>query len=649
MRHVRTFAAGAMIAALGLGLAACNRETPHQTYTAQQFYETTSFSLASGDGYAFSSDGANILISSDATGVYNAYALPAAGGDPSALTNSTTTATYAVTYFPNDGRILYSTDGGGDELTHIYLRTEDGQTRDLTPGERVKAAFAGWRSDGAVFYVTTNERNPQAFDLYSYDATTYQRTLVYQNNEGYHLNDISSDGRWVALVQDINSANNNIHLVDLNATGVARRPRLISEHAGNIEHGIYTFTPDNSALVYGTDEHGEFTQAWTYNLSTGAKASLITADWDVMNVSFSRSGRYRVSSINADASTQLTITDTQSNATVAVSGLPEGDITQVRFNRDETQIAVLVASDTSPSNVFIADLAGGEARRLTNALNPAIDENMLVTATVERFASYDGLQIPGILYCPRTATAENRAPAIVLVHGGPGGQSRRGYSAQVQHLVNHGYAVYAINNRGSSGYGKTFYHLDDRRHGDVDLQDVVASRAFLASQDWVDGDKVAIMGGSYGGYMVAAALAFQPDAFNVGVNIFGVTNWPRTLTSIPPWWAAQRQALYDELGDPATDAERLRAISPLFHASNINKPLLVVQGANDPRVLQVESDEIVAAVRANNVPVEYIVFPDEGHGFQRRDNRVTASEAYLAFLNQYLKGETPAAAPASGS
>lgn len=647
MRHVRTLAAGAIIAALGFGLAACNRETPHQTYTAQQFYETTSFSLASGDGYVFSSDGANILISSDATGVYNAYALPAAGSDPSALTNSTTTATYAVSYFPNDGRILYSTDGGGDELTHIYLRTEDGQTRDLTPGERVKAGFAGWRSDGAVFYVTTNERNPQAFDLYAYDATTYARTLIYQNNEGYHLNDISSDGRWVSLVQDINSANNNIHIVDLNATGAARRPRLISEHTGNIEHSTYTFTPDNSALVYGTDEHGEFTQAWTYNLSTGAKAALITADWDVMGVSFSRSGRYRVSSVNADASTQLTITDTQTNAAVAVSGLPEGDITQVRFNRDETQIAVLVASDTSPANVFVADLAGGEARRLTNALNPAIDENMLVTATVERFASYDGLQIPGILYRPRTATAENRVPAIVLVHGGPGGQSRRGYSAQIQHLVNHGYAVYAINNRGSSGYGKTFYHLDDRRHGDVDLRDVVASRAFLASQDWVDGDKVAIMGGSYGGYMVAAALAFQPDAFNVGINIFGVTNWPRTLVSVPPWWAAQRQSLYDELGDPATDGERLRAISPLFHASNITKPLLVVQGANDPRVLQVESDELVAAVRANNVPVEYIVFPDEGHGFQRRENRVTASEAYLSFLNQYLKGEAPAAAPAT--
>ena len=206
----------------------------------------------------------------------------------------------------------------------------------------------------------------------------------------------------------------------------------------------------------------------------------------------------------------------------------------------------------------------------------------------------------------------------------------------VQHLVNHGYAVYAINNRGSSGYGKTFFHMDDRRHGDVDLKDVVAARDWLAGQDWIS-DRVAVMGGSYGGYITAAALAFHPEVFDAGINIFGVTNWTRTLQSIPAWWGAQRTALFDEMGDPATDAERHRAISPLFHASNIRRPMLVVQGANDPRVLQVESDEIVAAVRANNVPVDYLLFPDEGHGFQRRENNISASEAYVRFLNQHLR------------
>jgi dipeptidyl aminopeptidase/acylaminoacyl peptidase len=294
--------------------------------------------------------------------------------------------------------------------------------------------------------------------------------------------------------------------------------------------------------------------------------------------------------------------------------------------------------------VFVADLATGEAKRLTTALNPAIDETQLVEATVVRYPSFDGLEIPSILYKPKGASAANPAPALVYVHGGPGGQTRRGYSAQIQHLVNHGYAVLGANNRGSSGYGKTFFHMDDRKHGEVDLQDIVRGRAYLETLDWVDKGHIGVMGGSYGGYMVAAALAFEPDAFDVGVNIFGVTNWSRTLASIPAWWGAQRKSLYDEMGDPATDAERHQRISPLFHAANIKKPLLVVQGANDPRVLQVESDELVAAVKANNVPVEYVIFPDEGHGFQRKENRITASDAFVAFLDTYLKAQpaTPA-------
>jgi dipeptidyl aminopeptidase/acylaminoacyl peptidase len=302
-------------------------------------------------------------------------------------------------------------------------------------------------------------------------------------------------------------------------------------------------------------------------------------------------------------------------------------------------IAFTVVSDTSPADVFVAELQSGQARRLTKALNPAIDERQLVEAEVVRFNSYDGLEIPGILYKPQEASSSNPVPAIVFVHGGPGDQSRRGYSAMIQHLVNHGYAVYLINNRGSSGYGKTFFHLDDKKHGDVDLKDVIASKGYLQSLDWVDDRKMAILGGSYGGYMVAAALAFAPEEFDVGINIFGVTNWVRTLQSIPPYWASFRESLYDELGDPATDAERHRRISPLFHAKNIVRPMLVVQGKNDPRVLQVESDEIVAAVRSNNVPVEYVVFPDEGHGFLRKQNRITASEAYLRFLERYLRGK----------
>jgi dipeptidyl aminopeptidase/acylaminoacyl peptidase len=246
--------------------------------------------------------------------------------------------------------------------------------------------------------------------------------------------------------------------------------------------------------------------------------------------------------------------------------------------------------------------------------------------------------VPGLLYVPHTAAPGTNLPALVWVHGGPGGQTRLGYSGFIQYLVNHGYVVYAINNRGSSGYGKTFFQADDRRHGDADLRDCVASKQMLIDLGVVDPAKIGILGGSYGGYMVLAALAFQPREFAVGVNLFGVANWVRTLQSIPAWWESFRNALYKELGNPDTDREYLKKISPLFHADKIERPLLVLQGANDPRVLQVESDEIVAAARKRGTPVEYIVFPDEGHGFVKKANQEKGYKAVLDFLDRYLKG-----------
>lgn len=604
-------------------------------YDAATFHETTSFGMASGGGHAFSSTDGRILISSDETGVFNAYAVDPATGEREQLTTSETNATFALSWFPEDDRILVTADGGGDELSHIYLREEDGRLVDLTPGENLRAMFLGWSPDGSDMWVATNERDAASFDIYEIDTVAFEAGVVFQNDDSLQIGSVSPDGRWLSLVRNRTSADSDILLLDLSAPGAT--PQLITEHEGNIAYGDYTFTPESDALVYATNEHGEFNQAWTYNLSTGETAPLIEADWDVSFVSYSPSGRYRVHGINADASTEVTILDRETGEALPLPDLPAGELRSVRFSRDEGQVAFLINSSTSPSNLHLVDLAEQAHSQLTNALNPAISQDEMVDATVVRFESFDGLEIPGIMYRPHTANADNPVPALVWVHGGPGGQSRVGYSATIQHLVNHGYAVYAANNRGSSGYGKTFFHMDDRRHGEEDLRDIVAAGHYLRSLDWVADDQVGVIGGSYGGYITAAALAFHPEEFEVGINIFGVTNWVRTLESIPPWWESFREALYDEMGDPAVDGERHRAISPLFHTENIVRPMLVVQGANDPRVLQVESDEIVEAVRANGVPVEYVLFPDEGHGFRRRANRITASEAYLTFLEEHLR------------
>ncbi len=630
----------AVLSALLLCSSGCASETPTvPMYDAKTFYETTSFG-----GASFSHDESSLLVSSDASGVFNVYRQPIAGGEPVQLTKSETSAVFGESWFPNDDRFLYTGDQGGNELDHLYVQEVDGSTKDLTPGEKLKASFLSWSGDKKTFWVQTNERDPRYFDLYRYNTDGYERTLVLENNEGWVGPEISRDGRWIALGKVRNNADSDIYLWDSQSPDTP--PRHITPHDGDVQNSVFTFTPDNRELYYQTNRSGEFAQAWTYDLGSGESRPVVQADWDVAFVYFSENGKYRVTGINQDARTKVSILDTASGKELELSGLPDGDLRGVTFSPSETKLALYVNSSTSPSDLYVHDLGGGTPRQLTHSLNPAIQPEHLVEAEVIRFKSYDGLEIPAIQYRPHTATESSKVPGLVWVHGGPGGQSRRGYDATIQHLVNHGYAVLAVNNRGSSGYGKSFFHMDDLKHGDVDLKDCVAARKYLEGLDWIDGSKVGIIGGSYGGYMVAAALAFEPEAFDVGIDIFGVTNWVRTLKSIPPWWTATRDGLYAELGDPAKEEERLTRISPLFHAANIKRPLLVVQGANDPRVLQAESDELVAAVKNNGVPVEYVVFPDEGHGFVNKANRITASQKYVEFLDRYLKGEngkTPAA------
>ena len=606
-------------------------------YSAAAFHNTTSHS-----GASFSADESRLLISSDVSGVWGVYSVPVSGGEPEQLTDSAGPV-FAQSYFPDDDRFLYTGDQGGNELNHLYVGSEDGEAAppggvDLTPGDNVRASFAGWRGDGGAFFVQTNERTPFAMDLYRYDvppagAPDFERELVFENDGAFSLGDVSDDGRWLGLDRLNSNFDSDVYAYDLEADRLVHA----SSHEGEVEHRSGGFTPDSTQLHYSTTEHGEYAQVWSYDLEKGTRELVLEADWDVFYVSYSETGRYRVSAINEDASTSVEVFDTRNDAPVELPELPAGDIAGVRFSASDRLMAFYLSSDRAPSDLYVYDLdQGGEARRLTQSLNPEIDVDDLVTTEVVRYPSFDGLEIPAILWRPHGASAENPAPALVWVHGGPGGQTRRNYSATIQHLVNQGYVVLGVNNRGSSGYGKSFFHMDDKLHGEVDLQDCVWARTWLKSQDWVDGSRIGIIGGSYGGYMVAAALAFEPEVFDVGVDIFGVTNWIRTLESTPPWWQAQKVALLGELGDPATERERLHRISPLFHASNIVRPLLVIQGANDPRVLQVESDELVEAVRANGVPVEYVLFPDEGHGFRNRVNRIEASERYAAFLEQHL-------------
>ncbi len=607
--------------------AAAKAPKPAKRYTIEQFMATVNIG-----GASFSADESRILFHSNESGIFNVYAMPVGGGKPVQLTNSKTDSHYAVGYFPGDDRFLYTRDQAGNELNHLYVRELDGSERDLTPGDKLKARFMGWSGDDSAFYAATNERDPKFFDLYRYDTRTYARTLVFKNEAGWEVADVSRDGRWLALAKVNTTADSDVHLADLKSGEI----RHITKHSGVAQYAPQDFTPDSRELLMTSNDGGEFSRVIAYDLASGATREVEKADWDVAYTAFSKDGRHRVTGINADASIALRLY--RDGKPIALPRLPGGEVRGVAFSRSGRRMAFYVNGDRSPNNLFVADVGSSAApRQLTQSLSKDIDPAELVDASIVRFRSFDGLVIPSVYLVPKEASPTHKVPAIVWVHGGPGGQTMRGYSALMQYFVNNGYAVLGINNRGSSGYGKSFFTADDGRHGREPLWDCIEAKTFLAGTGVIDPERIGIVGGSYGGYMVLSAMAFRPEAFKVGINIFGVSNWLRTLESIPPYWESFRQALYQEVGDPVKDRERLMATSPLFHAHEIRKPLMVIQGANDPRVIKPESDDIVAAVKKNGVPVDYLVFDDEGHGFSKKKNTLEANRRMVEFLDKYLK------------
>ena len=608
-------------------------------YSVSDFFANKSFA-----GASFSPDRQKVLVGSNSSGIWNAYAVPVAGGDLEPLTSSTTNSIFPISYFPNDGRILYSSDQGGNERSHIYVRAADGSVTDVTPGTKHVAQFLGWAGDDKSFFITTNERDQRFFDIYEVKTDGFAKSLVYRNTDGYNIADVSRDKRYVALAKSYTTSDQDIFVHDLEKNSATN----ITKHTGTVNNSPAEFSPDGTKLLFVSDSGREFASLRSYDLIDGTKKTVYEQNWDITGASFSKSGKYLIVGVNEDSKFAARVLDAATLQPIAMPGMPTGLVRGVSIAPNDSLIAFYASDGSVPNELYVGAI-GAAPRRLTNALDAKMKREDLVVPQVVRFKSYDSLDVPGVLYKPHQASPDAKAPAMVLVHGGPGGQAQVGYFALTQALANRGYVVFDINNRGSSGYGKTFYAADDRKHGEADLGDVVAAKRLLASLGYVDTTKIGIIGGSYGGYMTLAALTLQPDAFKVGVDLFGISNWSRTLNNMPPYWASFREALLKEMGDPKTDSARLHRISPLFNADKIKVPLMVLQGANDPRVLQVESDEIVAAARKNGVPVEYVVFPDEGHGFQKKENQIRGYSGVLAFLDTHLKGEKPLAADSAAS
>jgi dipeptidyl aminopeptidase/acylaminoacyl peptidase len=629
MKKIHLFLAAGLLIAVS-----CKKDGSTAAREPKQFSIEDLFDTKSTWGLNFNDDETKVLMNSDATGIQNVYELTIADTSKIALTTSTKESFYGADYLPGRSNFIYSADEGGNENDRLYLMDRAAKTaKDLTPWANSKSSFFGWSRDKKSMYLQSNKRDAKFFDLYKMDTGTWQPVMLYQNDKNLTPSAISDNEQYITLSQEITTDKNELFLYD---TKSKKTTRLSNDNEAT--WNAAAFERDNSALYYTSNDGSEFSALYKYTIATGKSEKIYSENWDIVGMSLSENGKYHTVFVNADGKNKILLFQHASGSAIKLPNFKDGDVINVIISKSENKLLLSVGSSTSPANLYVYDIQGETLKQLTANLSKKVDEADLVTAEVVRFKSFDGKEIPAIYYKPLQATADNKVPALVWVHGGPGGQSRMGYSNSIQYFVNKGYAVLAVNNRGSSGYGKTFYKMDNKDHSNGDLKDCIWGKKWLAGQDYIDSNSIGIYGGSYGGCMVLGALAFHPEEFKVGIDLFGVANWPRTLKSIPPYWESFRKALYEEMGDPFTkDSIRLKNISPLYNYQKINKPLMVLQGANDVRVLPVESDEIVKGVKKNGVPVEYVVFPDEGHGFVKKENQITAAKKTLEFLDKYLK------------
>lgn len=600
---------------------------PVKEYSAEQFFETFSIINSS-----FSYDEKSILFTSSKSGVFNAFSVSVDAGRPRQLTQSQRAAIYAISYFPHDDRILFVRDVYGNEIHHLYVLDPDGRETELTPGDTVKARFLGWSVDGSHLYYESNARDCQFFDIYQMDLATFSSRMLFENTIGFKCHSVSNDQKYIAFEKGTRS-DCNVYLFNVETEEM----RNLTAHQGKIAFRPAAFDANSRNLFYLTDENSEFSYVACLNLDTNERSVVYSIAANVRAVRFSRNGKYQLMLIDKDGRTTFKIIDCHSGKAVELPRFRGGDVKAVTFSKSERLIALYVGGDRNPSTLYVYDFASARLRKLVESLSPAIDPDDLVESRRVRYTSFDGLQIPSFLWKPHQAKT-GKVPGLVWLHGGPGGQTRKGYSPRIQFLVNHGYAILGVNYRGSAGYGKSFMAADDGKHTRDPLRDCVEGKRYLSSLDFVDASKIGVIGASYGGYLVLAAMAFTPNEFACGVDLFGISNWLRMMESFPPYWKPNMDLYYQKIGDPRTEQTTLRAISPLFHANNITRPLMIVQGANDPRVLRAEADDMVAAIKARNGNVDYLVFEDEGHGIARKANRIIAYSSILKFLDRYLKG-----------
>ncbi|MEW6523459.1 MAG: S9 family peptidase [Bacillota bacterium] len=570
---------------------------------------------------SFSPAGDRLAFLTNITGVPQVWEVTAPGAWPEQLTFFSERVA-SLAYSPVKDFLLFAMDTGGNERTQLYLMAENaGRLTRITRDDEVIHTPGPWSPGGGRLAYAANGRHPAHFDVYVHDLETGS-SLVYQA-DGLNLPVAwSADEGQLVIARSVSNLAHQLHLLDL-ATGSVR------PLTPGIDDATFSAVcwPQPGCLYVATNYQEEFVYLATLDPATGEIQPLLKPDWDVENLVFSRHGRVAAYTVNREGSSDLYLWWPKTGESRRMAAEP-GTIADLAWSPAGDRLAYTFSGPRDNPNIWVLDLATGRVDSWTRSSRAGIPRELLVEPSLVHFPTFDGRQIPAWHYRPPGAA---RRPVVVDVHGGPEGQERPDFNPIAQYLVHSGYEVFLPNVRGSAGYGRTYLALDDVRLRMDAVRDLEAGARWLLASG---AGKLAVMGGSYGGFMVLAALTTSSELWSAGVDLVGIANFETFLENTGPWRRKLREAEYGSLEH---DREFLRQISPIHRVDQIQAPLMVIHGANDPRVPVGEAEQIVAGLQSLGRPVSYLRFDDEGHGIVKLPNRIRAFTEMVSFLDQYLK------------
>ena len=576
---------------------------------------------------AWLENGQRVAFLTDITGTPQVWAVDANGGWPDQLTFFTEKV-WTLSAAPDGLHLICTRDIGGNERYQMFLVDRKGvEVKRISQDMNAIYHFGAWSQDGNRIAFTSNQRNGIHFDVYVQDIDDGNPEMVYQSKGMFDVLTWSPDGSHLILVENISSAQMPLYLLDI-LTNEIKTLTPLDEPLKNL---AARWTKDGTIYLL-TNHNRDNLDIAKLDHTSGAITYLSEdRNWDIEAFAVSPGGRTLAYTANQDGYKRLFIHDQDTSQTKLVSDLPAGVASEPVFAPDDKSVAVSVQSPRDNLNIWVIDFQTLTSRKITNSATAGIPPASLVDPKLIHFETFDGRSIPAFWYLP--IQSKPPYPVILYVHGGPASQTIADFDPRFQFFLSRGYAILATNVRGSSGYGKAYMALDDVELRMASVADLKYAVDWLRASGEADPDRIAIYGRSYGGFMVLSAITTYPDLWAAAIDVVGIANWVTFLENTGTWRRAHREKEYGSL---EKDRDFLQNISPIHKVDQIQCPLLVIHGANDPRVPVTEADQIVANLQKRAHPVEYLRYEDEGHKIAKLHNRIDSFTKMAEFLETYL-------------